>query len=132
MKEICSVLCKCFCMDNLHLPMITYHKNDGEKIIAVGIITPNMNSLPEKYRNRKASLYIANICTLPEYRKQGFCKGILNNIIQNSKKSGAKTLIIDVKAGNNVAYIICISLDFNILDSYIKDDIDYIILELVL
>lgn len=135
-KEFCSVIMTCFCSGSdegyLPFPLSVHCKKEGGKIVAVGLLTPNLFLLPEKHKNRKNSLYVTDICTLPEYRKRGFCKEIMNSIINDSKNIGAKTLILDVKLEDMVVYNIYKSLGFSEIDRYTEYLNTYVIMELVL
>jgi Acetyltransferase (GNAT) domain len=104
-------------IDALKIQMTTYFSKSTEdnscisfiakcgEIIA-GIGSVHIREMPGNFRNPSGKWgYIMNMYTVPEFRRNGVCKGILNLLVEEGKKIGILAFELHATKKGELVYI---------------------------
>ncbi|MFM9986351.1 MAG: GNAT family N-acetyltransferase [Flavobacteriales bacterium] len=70
-----------------------------------GIGSVHLREMPGNFKNPSGKWgYIMNMYTLPEYRRRGICKGILNLLVEEGKKHGITAFELHATPAGEKAY----------------------------
>jgi predicted acetyltransferase len=88
-------------LDNTCISFIA--KCDG---IVSGIGSMHIREMPGNFKNPSGKwAYIMNMYTVPEYRRNGICKSILNLLVEEGKKSGITAFELHATKEGEKVYI---------------------------
>ncbi len=88
-------------LDNTCISFIA--KCDG---IVSGIGSMHIREMPGNFKNPSGKwAYIMNMYTVPEYRRNGICKSILNLLVEEGKKSGITAFELHATNDGEKVYI---------------------------
>jgi len=70
-----------------------------------GIGSVHFREMPGNFKNPSGKWgYIMNMYTLPEYRRKGVCKGILNALVEEGKKNGITAFELHATKNGELVY----------------------------
>lgn len=88
-------------LDNTCISFVA--KCDG---IVSGIGSMHIREMPGNFKNPSGKwAYIMNMYTVPEYRRNGICKSILNLLVEEGKKSGITAFELHATKEGEKVYI---------------------------
>ncbi len=74
--------------------------------MVVGIGSMHLREMPGNFKNPSGKwAYIMNMYTVPEYRRNGICKSILNLLVEEGKKSGITAFELHATKEGEKVYI---------------------------
>lgn len=76
----------------------------GEEIAGIG--TLHIRELPGNFKNPSGKWgYIMNMYTVPQYRRKGICKSILNLLVEEGKKLGITAFELHATKAGEMVYL---------------------------
>lgn len=129
-----KILSECFPDINevgANVPIGIYHITpDKSNVISCAFATSHLPSPSLTAYTHLNAWYVFNVCTDSRYRGRGLAKSVIIYMVNQLRKQGVKSLLLEVLPDNEAAYSIYRSLGFARLDTIYDDGAQYDILYL--
>ncbi len=82
---------------------ISYYAKENNQVLGIG--TVHLRDMPGNFKNPSGKWgYIMNMYTLPNHRRKGVCKGILEHLVEEGKKMGITAFELHATAEGEKVY----------------------------
>lgn len=105
-----------------YLTLILYMIDEGYKLIYIeendkGVSFCGYRIVTMLHRGR--SIYIDDLCTLPEARGKGYARALLNHVLKEAKKEELESIHLDSGHHRHAAHRLYLNFGFNITSHHL-------------